>query len=95
MSTGDPSWELYGTFLEVMHGGSLSAAARSLGVAQPTVRSRIEALERGLDVVLFSRAPNGLVPTDVAETMLPHAEAMAATWASVMARRGEIPPIAS
>lgn len=89
-TTSDPSWELYGTFLEVMHGGSLSAAARALGVAQPTVRSRIEALEAALDVVLFTRAPNGLVPTDVAATMLPHAEAMAAT-AKALARSASGP----
>ncbi|MFQ3596558.1 MAG: LysR family transcriptional regulator [Sphingomonadaceae bacterium] len=44
MSKG-PSWELYGTFLEVMRGGSLSAASRALRVAQPTVRRRIEQLE--------------------------------------------------
>ena len=80
-----PSWALHETFLAVMEGGSLSAAARSLGVAQPTVRRRVEALEEALDVVLFTRAVNGLVPTQAARAMRPHAEAMAAT-ARAMAR---------
>ena len=33
-------------FVAVAHHGSLSAAARALGVSQPTVSSQIQALER-------------------------------------------------
>lgn len=76
---GSPPWELYETFLEVMRGGSFSAAARALGVAQPTARRRVEELERTLGVVLFTRAVNGLTPTDAAHATLPYAEAMGAT----------------
>lgn len=90
VSGDEPSWELYGTFLEVMRGGSLSAAARALRLAQPTVRRRIEQLERSLGTVLFTRAQNGLVPTDAALAMLPHAEAMAAT-AKALARSVSAP----
>lgn len=79
MSTSEPSWDLYGAFLAVMRGGSLSAASRELKIAQPTVRRQIEALEESLGVVLFTRAPNGLVPTEVALATLPYAESMAAT----------------
>lgn len=79
MSETEPSWDLYGAFLAVMRGGSLSAAARSLGVAQPTVRRQIEQLEASLGVVLFTRAPNGLVPTELAHATLPYAESLAAT----------------
>ncbi|NVB82202.1 MAG: LysR family transcriptional regulator [Kofleriaceae bacterium] len=79
MSSGEPSWELYGTFLAVMREGSLSGASRALALAQPTVRRRIEALEEALGVVLFTRATNGLVPTDAAIGTLPHAEAMASS----------------
>jgi DNA-binding transcriptional LysR family regulator len=75
----EPSWDLYGAFLAVMQTGSLSGASRALGVAQPTVRRQIEALEEALGVALFTRAPNGLTPTDVAHTTLPHAEAIAAS----------------
>lgn len=80
MSTStEPSWDLYGAFLAVMHTGSLSGASRALGVAQPTVRRQIEALEDALGVALFTRAQNGLTPTDLARTTLPHAEAIAAS----------------
>ena len=79
MSTTEPSWDLFGAFLAVMRGGSLSSAARALGVAQPTVRRQVEALESALGVVLFTRATNGLVPTDAARATLPYAEAMAST----------------
>lgn len=79
MSRPEPSWDLYLAFLAVMRGGSLSAASRSLSVAQPTVRRQVEALEEALGVVLFTRAPNGLVPTEVAHATLPYAESMAAT----------------
>ncbi len=79
MSERTPSWDLYGAFLAVMQGGSLSSAARALGVAQPTIRRQIETLEEELGVVLFTRAPNGLVPTEVALATLPYAEAMSAT----------------
>lgn len=71
------SWDLIATFLAVMKGGSLSAAARSLGIAQPTVRRHIEELEGALGVVLFTRSPAGLTPTDAAQAVLAHAEGMA------------------
>src|SRR5262245_6080740 len=79
MSTTGPSWDLFGTFLAVMQHKSLSGASRALGVAQPTVRRQIEALEAELGAVLFTRASNGLVATEVAHGMVPYAEAMAST----------------
>ncbi|MBL8948702.1 MAG: LysR family transcriptional regulator, partial [Myxococcales bacterium] len=84
MSETEPGWDLFGAFLAVMRGGSLSAAARSLGVAQPTVRRQIEALEAQLGVVLFTRGPNGLVPTELAMGTLPHAEALAASARAIV-----------
>ncbi|MGE0792513.1 MAG: LysR family transcriptional regulator [Sandaracinaceae bacterium] len=90
MSQAEPSWELYGTFLAVLRSGSLSAAARELGLAQPTVRSRIAALETALDAVLFTRAPSGLVPTEAASSMRVHAEAMEAS-ARALARAVSAP----
>jgi DNA-binding transcriptional LysR family regulator len=84
MTETEPGWDLFGAFLAVMRGGSLSAAARSLGVAQPTVRRQIEALEAQLGVVLFTRGPNGLVPTELATGTLPHAEALAASARAIV-----------
>jgi DNA-binding transcriptional LysR family regulator len=74
----EPSWALFEAFVAVMQAGSLSGAARELGVAQPTVRRHIEQLEAQLGVVLFTRAPNGLVPTELARTTMPYAESIAA-----------------
>jgi DNA-binding transcriptional LysR family regulator len=75
----EPSWELFGAFLAVVETGSLSAAARSLGVAQPTVRRHVHDLEQRLGAVLFTRSPAGLSPTPVALAAVPHARAIAAS----------------
>lgn len=79
MSSSEPSWDLYGAFLAVMQHRSLSGASRALGVAQPTVRRQIESLEAQLGVSLFTRSPNGLLPTELARATVPHAEAIAAS----------------
>lgn len=60
-----------------MREGSLSGASRALKVAQPTVRRRIDDLEREHGVVLFTRSAAGLLPTPIAREMAPHVEAMA------------------
>lgn len=70
-------WELQRAFLAVLETGSLSGAARRLDVAQPTVRTRIVALEAALGTPLFTRSPGGLHPTDRAVALREHAEAMA------------------
>jgi DNA-binding transcriptional LysR family regulator len=82
MSVASADWENQRAFLAVLREGSLSAAARTLGVAQPTVRRRLEALERSLGHVLFTRSPSGLSPTNAARELEPHAEAMAAAAAA-------------
>src|SRR6187551_3318316 len=70
-------WERQRAFLAVLSEGSLSAAARTLCVAQPTVRRRIEELEGALGVPLFTRSSGGLQPTEAALGLRDHAEAMA------------------
>jgi DNA-binding transcriptional LysR family regulator len=72
-------WELYRSLLAVLREGSLSGAARLLGITQPTVGRHIEALESALGLALFTRAPTGLVPLEVALALRPYAEAMAST----------------
>lgn len=71
------AWDDQRIFLTVLEEGSLSAAARRLGLSHPTVRNRIEALERGLGTVLFTRSVNGLTPTETAEALREPARAMA------------------
>lgn len=78
MSQNPLDWESQRAFLAVLREGSLSAAARALGVAQPTVRRRLEALERSIGVALFTRSPSGLSPTEAARELGGHAEVMAA-----------------
>ena len=60
-------WELYRSFLAVLAEGSLSGAARTLDITQPTVGRHIAALERALGQVLFTRSQTGLLATDAAQ----------------------------
>jgi DNA-binding transcriptional LysR family regulator len=79
----DPTdWERQRAFLAVLREGSLSGAARVLGAAQPTVRRRVEDLERQMGVALFTRSPSGLTPTALARELAGHVEAMAAAAAA-------------
>ncbi|MBR0936832.1 LysR family transcriptional regulator [Bradyrhizobium jicamae] len=74
----NPGWELYRSFLAVLREGSLSGAARSLNLTQPTVGRHIRELEATLGVPLFTRAPDGLRPTAASVVAQQHALAMAA-----------------
>ena len=74
-------WERYRSFLGVLKEGSLSGAARALGITQPTVGRHIAALEAALGVALFTRSQVGLMPTEVALTLRTYAEAMESTAA--------------
>ena len=76
-------WELYRSFLGVLKEGSLSGAARVLGVAQPTVGRHIAALEKSLQLALFTRSPTGLLPTEAALALQTYAEAMDSTAAAL------------
>ena len=79
----DIGWELYRSFLGVLQEGSLSGAARALGVAQPTVGRHIAALEKALKLPLFTRSQAGLLPTEAALALRSDAEAMASTAAAL------------
>lgn len=59
----DFDWNRARAFLAVAEAGSLSAAARAMGMTQPTVGRQIAALERELGVALFERGPRGLALT--------------------------------
>ncbi|MTD14061.1 LysR family transcriptional regulator [Nakamurella sp. YIM 132087] len=60
-------------FEATVQGGSLTAAASDLGLAQPSVAEQIRTLERSLGVSLFRRVGRGVVPTEAADLLLPHA----------------------
>lgn len=89
MARAEPRWETYRSFLAVMTEGSLSAAARKLGLTQPTVGRHIDQLEADLGAKLFTRSQGGLMPTQGARQLLPHAQGMAsASEALVRAASG-------
>ncbi len=66
----DLQWDDYRYIAAVGHAGSLSAAARRLGVHHSTVFRRIAAAEAATGVRLFDRLPEGYRPTPAGETVL-------------------------
>ena len=77
------AWELYRSFLGVLTEGSLSGAARALGITQPTVGRHIHALEEAFGTALFTRSQIGLMPTQAAVELRPYAQAMQSTAAAL------------
>jgi DNA-binding transcriptional LysR family regulator len=69
-------WSLIRSVLAVAEAGSLSAAARTTGISQPTLGRHIREAEAVLGVALFTRIAKGLVPTDAGHGLLPAARAM-------------------
>jgi DNA-binding transcriptional LysR family regulator len=69
-------WDDLRFFLAVARAGSLSGAARVLGVAQPTVGRRIGAFEQTLGAKLFAATPTGQTLSPTGRRLLVHAEQM-------------------
>lgn len=71
-------WNQLKAFLATAETGSLSAAARKLGLTQPTLSRQVAAIERRLEVTLFERAGKAMVLTTTGMDLLEHARAMGA-----------------
>lgn len=69
-------WNRARAFLVTAEEGSLSAAARALGVAQPTLGRQVDALEEELGVILFERVGRGFTLTPSGQELLEHVRAM-------------------
>ncbi|MEO8684295.1 MAG: LysR family transcriptional regulator [Devosia sp.] len=69
-------WNRARAFLVTAEEGSLSAAARALGLAQPTLGRQVDALETELGVVLFERVGRGLELTPSGLELLEHVRSM-------------------
>ena len=69
-------WNRARAFLVTAEEGSLSAAARALGMTQPTLGRQVTALEQELGVVLFERVGQGLVLTPSGLELMDHVRAM-------------------
>ena len=81
---GPPSWDLYRSFEAVLRTGSLSGAARMLGLTQPSIARHIDALEQAIGRDLFVRSQRGLTPTAAALELRPYAELLATTSAALL-----------
>jgi DNA-binding transcriptional LysR family regulator len=71
-----PSWDDLRIFLSLAREGTLTTAAKSLGVSHPTVARRVQALEKQIGARLFDRLPDRFVPTAAGEELLEDTEAM-------------------
>ena len=69
-------WNRARAFLVTAEEGSLSAAARALGMAQPTLGRQVEALQQELGVALFERTGRGLELTPSGLDLLEHVRTM-------------------
>jgi DNA-binding transcriptional LysR family regulator len=69
-------WDDLEVVLALVRAGSLAGAAARLEVNTSTVARRLDALEAALGVHLFDRSPTGIAATELAESLLPVAEAM-------------------
>lgn len=84
----DISWNDMQLFLAVAETQSLSAAARRLRVAQPTVSRRLADLEAQLGEALFVRSVEGAALTSFGERLVAPAQHMA-EWAAEITRVAE------
>lgn len=71
-------WNQLKAFLETAETGSLSAAARKLGLTQPTLSRQVAAIEQRMGVTLFERVGKSMALTPTGLDLLEHARAMGA-----------------
>jgi len=74
----DLDWNQLKAFLETAENGSLSAAARKLGLTQPTLSRQVAAIEQRMGVTLFERVGKAMALTPTGLDLLEHARAMGA-----------------
>jgi DNA-binding transcriptional LysR family regulator len=84
----DIPWEDVRLFLAVAEAGSVSGAARSLRLGQPTVTRRLQLLEYALGAALFRRSATGAKLTAAGLRLLEPARRMA-EWAGEVGRAAE------
>lgn len=76
MTTGEPNWDDIRIFLAVARTGSLTEAARRLGLSQPTIGRHLRSLEELAGTRLFDRLPNRLALTARGRALLQAAGGM-------------------
>lgn len=66
------------TFVQVAESGSISAAAKVLGLAQPTLSRQLQSLERSVNQVLIRRDTHSMSLTEPGRILLPEARRLLA-----------------
>lgn len=83
-------WNQARAFLATAEAGTLSAAARNLGLTQPTLSRQVAALEEALGVLLFERVGRALEITPTGLDLLEHFRGMGeAANAAALAASGQ------
>lgn len=83
-------WSDVRVFLSVVREGSTLAASKKLGIAQPTVARRVEALEHEIGVTLFERDTRGFKPTENALALVSKAEAIESAASDFAAKASDL-----
>jgi DNA-binding transcriptional LysR family regulator len=86
----EPSWDDLRIFLSLAREGTLTTAAKALGVSHPTVARRVQALESQIGARLFERLPDRFVPTAAGEELLADTEAMEKAALSINRRSASL-----
>ena len=79
-------WDDLRTFLAIARHGTLSAAARALGVQQTTMGRRLAGLQHRAGAVLLQKTPRGYTPTAAGEAILGNVERIEAEALAVERR---------
>ena len=66
-------WDDIRVVLALAREGTLTGAGALLGINASTVGRRLEAFEEATGAKFFDRTPDGVLPTDALEQLLPHA----------------------
>lgn len=72
-------------FVAIVRHGSFRIAADRLATTQPALSARIAKLEASLGVLVLTRGPRGVVPTDAGRILLDHTERLLAQRAELIA----------
>jgi DNA-binding transcriptional LysR family regulator len=76
-------WDDLRYFLAIARAGSLSAAARELGVSQPTVSRRLAAIEKRMSVRLFDHVDNRYMMTPAGDEIFDTVQHVEETLAGI------------
>jgi DNA-binding transcriptional LysR family regulator len=92
--TADVSLDLLRTFHAAYRTGTLTAAARLLGLSQPTVTTQLRALEAAIGQPLFHRNARGVAPTAAGNDLARRLDGPLDALAEVAADLGRAPSLA-